>query len=255
MKEQNFLSDTSKNMTKYKLRAFIAAALFLAGTPVWAADAPNVLPFRPGETIQYDIKKLKMRVGQASLTFHGLVPLDGQNALLITFTGQGLKFFDKEKIYVDPRTFLPQRVERDLNIFGKKEKIVEYYNPREGSVRIVKTAKGETTEQVIKRSVPLDNIYCFIFRYRAMGKFTAGESIQIHLPTKDMQFQAQNPQMLQLGDKEIETYYMQSDPAQYRVWFDTGTHKIPLRIDGAIGFGKTAMILRSYAASNALTSQ
>lgn len=235
-------------MTGYNPRAFLLAIVLAAACAgsALAADAPGALPFRPGETIQYDIKKLKMRVGQASLTFHGLVSLDGESAFLITFTSQGLKFFDEEKIYVDPRTFLPRRVERDLNIFGKKERIVEHYNAREGTVRIVKTAKGKTTEQVIKRSVPLDNIYCFIFRYRAKGKFAPGETFQIHLPTKDVQFQAQEPRGLQVGEKEIAAHYLQSDPAQYRVWFDPGARKVPLRIDGAIGFGKTAMILRKY---------
>lgn len=235
-------------MTGYRPRAFLLA-IVLAGVcarTALATDAPGALPFRPGETIQYDIKKLKMRVGQASLTFHGLVSLEGQSAFLITFTSKGVKFFDEEKIYVDPRTFLPSRVERDLNIFGKKERIVEHYNAREGTVRIVKTAKGKTSEQVIKRSVPLDNIYCFIFRYRVSGKFTPGETFQIHLPTKDVQFQVQEPKKLQLEEKEVVAHYLQSDPAQYRVWFDPGARKVPLRIDGAIGFGKTAMILRKY---------
>lgn len=242
-------------MTRYKPHAFLLTIL-LAGVcagSLHAADALALLPFRPGETIQYDIKKFKMRVGEATFTFHGRVLLEGQSALLITFTSKGLKFFDEENIYVDPRTFLPQRVERDLNIFGKKEKIVEHYNAQEGSVRIVKTAKGKTTEQVINRSVPLDNIYCFIFRYRAAGKFTVGETLQIHLPTKDVQFQVQKSRRLQLEDKEVDAYYLQSDPAQYRVWFDTGAHKVPLRIDGAVGVGNATMILRSYAASNALT--
>ena len=243
-------------MIGYKARAFFLGILLTAVCAgfLQAADAPSTLPFRPGETIQYDIKKLKMRVGQASLTFHGLMSLEGQSALLITFTSEGLKFFDEEKIYVDPRTFLPLRVERDLNIFGKKEKIVEHYNGREGTVRIVKTARGKTTEEVIKRSVPLDNIYCFIFRYRITGKFTPGEAFQIHLPTKDVQFHVQNPRELQVGENKIPAHYLQSDPAQYRVWFNKGGHKVPLRIDGAIGFGNTAMILRSYTASNALTS-
>ena len=244
-------------MTGCKPRAFLLTIL-LAGVcagSLHASDAPTPLPFRPGETIQYDIKKLKMRVGQASLTFQGLVSLEGQSVLLITFASQGLKFFDEERIYVDPQTFLPKRVERDLNIFGKKERIVEYYNAQEGSVRIVKTAKGKTTEQVIKHFVPLDNIYCFIFRYRAAGKFTIGETLQIYLPTKDVQFQVQKPRKLRLEDKKVDAYYMQSDPAQYRVWFDTGAHKVPLRIDGAVGFGSTAMILRSYTTSNSLTSR
>ena len=79
---------------------------------------------------------------------------------------------------------------------------MEHYNAREGTVRIVKTAKGKTTEQVIKRSVPLDNIYCFIFRYRVSGKFTPGETFQIHLPTKDVQFQVQKPRGLQVREKK-----------------------------------------------------
>ncbi len=242
-------------MTASSLRSLFLAALFFTGTPAWAAESRTPLPFRPGETAQYDIKKMAMRVGQATLTFHGLVALEGQNAFLITFTSKGMKFFDEEKIYVDPRTFLPKRVERNLNIFGKKERIVEHYNAGKGTVRIVKTARGKTTEQVINRSVPLDNIYCFIFRYRAAGKFTPGEALQIYLPTKDVQFQVQENRIVQLEDKEVDAYYMQSDPAQYRVWFDKGAHKVPLRIDGAVGFGKTAMILRSYTASNALTSK
>lgn len=241
-------------MTASSLRSLALAALFLVSTPVSAADAPAKFPFNPGETIHYDIKKFKMKVGEATLSFHGLVSLEGQSALLITFTSKGLKFFDEEKIYVDPRTFLPKRVERDLSIFGKKEKIVEHYNAKEGTVRVVKTARGKTTEQVIKHSVPLDNIYCFIFRYRIMGKFAIGENLLVHLPTKDVQFQVQKPRKLQLEDREVDVCYMQSDPAQYRVWFDTGAHKVPLRIDGAISFGNTTMILHSYTVSNSLTS-
>ena len=243
-------------MTGSKLCS-IALAVLLSG--IWggslcAEDVLAAFPFPPGETIRYDIKKLGIKAGEATLVFHGMVSLQGHPMFLITFTSNGLKFFDEEKIYLDQRTFLPKRVERDLNIFGKKEKIIEYYNIREGSVRIVKTAKGETTIQVIKRSVPLDNIYCFIFRYRAFGKFTQGEEFQIHLPTKDVQFQVQAPRRLQVREQEMDAWYMQSDPAQYRVWFDKRGRKVPLRIDGAIGFGNTAMILRSYTASNALTS-
>lgn len=236
-------------MIARNLRSLVLVTLLSCVCPgsVRAAEAPAAFPFSPGETIQYDIKKLALKVGEATLTFHGLVSLEGQGMFLITFNSKGLKFFDEEKIYLDPRTFLPRKVERDLNIFGKKEKISEYYNFPEGSVRIVKTAQGKTTEQAIKRSVPLDNIYCFIFRYRASGNFAAGETLQIHLPTKDVQFQTQKIRRLQINDKEVAAYYMQSDPAQYRVWFDTGTHKVPLRIDGAMGFGKTAMIIKQYA--------
>ena len=121
-------------MIVFNLRSSVVA-IVLAGICAGAAQATDALeafPFRPGETIQYDIKKLAVKAGEATLTFQGLVSLEGQSAFLITFASKGLKFFDEEKIYLDPPTFLPKRVERDLNIFGKKEEIIEYYNAQEG---------------------------------------------------------------------------------------------------------------------------
>ena len=235
-------------MIVFNLRSSVVA-IVLAGICAGAAQATDALeafPFRPGETIQYDIRKLNINWGEAAMTFHGVASLDGRPELLITVTSKGLKFSDVERIYFDPQNFLPVRVERDLDIFGKKEKITEYYDAARGTVRIVKTARGKTTGQIITRPGPLDNMYCFIFRYRMSGKFQAGEKITIHLPTRDVQFQMIGDQPLRVNGQDINTRYMQSDPAQYRVWFAADSRRVPLRIDGAVGIGKTAMIIKHY---------
>jgi hypothetical protein len=235
-------------LKKTIISLFFFTTVVSSGMPNLATTAEGVLkvPFAPGETIIYDIKKLAVKVGQAVMVFKGQVSWKGQETLLITLTSKGLIFFDDEKIYLDPRTFLPLCVERDLNIFGRKEQIVEHYGPGNGTVRIVKTVKGETTEQVIQKRHPLENVYGFIYRYRLQGAFTAGEQTAVHLPTADVDFIFRGFDTMALSGRQAEAYYVESLPKKYRVWFDTGPARVPLRIDGAVGFGKTAMVMKEY---------
>ncbi len=228
------------------MRVLLLSFLFasIGAQPTGAADTPVALPFSVGETIQYDIKRFNLKWGETTITFHGLVALEGQAVFLMTVASKGLKFFDEEQIYFDPETFFPIRVERDLNIFGKKEKITEYYDAEQKTLKIIKMAKGQTIEQAIARPHALDNLYCFIFRYRRTGKFEAGERIMIHLPTRDVQLELGDVQILRLGGRKIPTYFMRSDPPQYRVWFAADNRRMPVRIDGAVGVTKAAMIIK-----------
>lgn len=210
--------------------------------PSLAAEAP----FAPGEVVKYTIKKMGMKAGKAQVTFKGDVDLDGRKLKLIVFRSEGFNFWDEEKIYVDPESFLPVRVERDLNIFGKKEKIIEYYSPPNGKIRIVKTASGKTTEEILDKDKAVENIYGFIYRYRMQGDFAQGRSLNIMLPTKEVTIQVKKRQTIKAGGQTYEAYYMESDSKEYRLWFDASEHHIPLRIDGAVGFGKTAMVMEEY---------
>ena len=138
-------------------------------------------------------------------------------------------------------------VKRDLNIFGKKEKITEYYDQKKGEIKIVKTAKTVTVDQVIKKVPPIENIYGFIYRYRQNGDFKdQEESFNLHLPTKDITIKNFGKKKLRMDKNEEDTFYMQSDPRQYSIWFASGKNKIPLRIDGAVGLNQTSMILNEY---------
>lgn len=231
------------------LKVFIAALLISYPSSLKAQEE-SFLPFLEGEKIVYAIKKLGIKAGEAVLNFNGIKKLDGRDVYVITFTSQGFNFFDEEKIYVDPKSFLPVRVERDLDIFGKKEKITEYYEPDNERVRIVKTAKGKTTEQIIPKRGPIDNIYCFIYRYRRDGRFQIGDTLEVHLPTTDVTLSLVEEKKIKAGGRDFDAFFMQSTPKKYKIWFDSGAEKIPLRIDGAVGFGKTAMIMTEYFRSS-----
>lgn len=203
-------------------------------------------PSPASETIIYDIKQFGMTVGEAVWQSQGVVDLGGEKAYLMTFTSKAPQFRDEEKIYLHPQTFLPLRVERILNIFGKKEHIIEYYNAAEGSVKIRKTVRGKTTEQILRKGRRLENIYGFICRYRKTGKFVIGENMRIDLPMREVAFELIQREALEISGKNYNTYYLQSNPAKYKVWFDQSPERIPLRIDGTVGLGKTAMVMREY---------
>src|SRR5437016_1109731 len=102
---------------------------------------------KPGEKISYNVSQMGMKIGEATLTFSGEQSYQGKKAVLIVFHAKGFNFLDDEQIYVDPVSYKPVAVLRDLNIFGNKEKIEEKYS--EGHVKISKDARGGPSEQTI----------------------------------------------------------------------------------------------------------
>ena len=203
-------------------------------------------PYTAGETVNFIIKSLGVKAGEATLVFEGLQKLDNRDVYAITFRATSANFYDEEKIYADKETFYPVMVKRDLNIWGKKEKIEEEYDQRQGRIKIKKNAGTKTTEQIINKKGPIDNIYCFIYRYRKFGSFKTGETFQIKLPTMDVVMGLEKMDKLKMAGKTYETFFMHSKPKKYKVWFDTSDKKIPLRINGAVGLSDTAMIMVNY---------
>lgn len=204
------------------------------------------LPFKKGEVITFAIKKLGVKAGNATLTFEGATQIKGQPTYLIIFKAEGFNFYDEEKIYVHPETFAPVMVLRDLNIFGSKEKITEEYLSQEGKIVITKTTGENTTREEIKKQGQIDNIYGVIYRYRAFGKFTVNDKVDLRLPTRDVTLKIEKSLNMKAAGQLYNAFYMASVPSKYQVWFDAGAQKIPLRITGAVGMANTTMFMKSY---------
>ena len=240
MKERNFML---MDFLKIKIRLAFIVILVVALAFVNASNSEAAKMLKKGETFRYMIKKLGIKAGDASLEFKGEAEIAGRKALLIVFTSEGFNFYDQEKIYLDPETYFPIAVDRDLNIFGNKEKIKERYDALKGSVNISKMVKGELQEITIKKELPLDNLYCFIYRLRKSAKLEVGNSFDIILPTADVKIEVKDKVEFEAMNKKFKSFFMQSVPKKYRIWFDDSEEMIPLRIDGAVGFGKTSMVL------------
>ncbi len=200
-----------------------------------------------GETIEYTIKTwVGVKAGEAELRYHGNFQWNGKDVVLITFISRSLNFLDEEKIYADRQTLYPLFVERNLNIWGKKEKIQEFYDQTTGEVEIIKISGHRKHRQVLKRTAPVDNIYCFIYRYRRNGDFIIGDPIVMHLPTKDVHISLLKKTKLRVLGKMVPAFYMETTPAQYRIWFAQNAIRTPLRIDGKKGITNVMMIMRGY---------
>ena len=196
-----------------------------------------------GETFHYDIKKLGVDLGNATLSFKGEVKRGGRRYLLAIFKAEALNFYDEERIYMDPSTMYPVLVERNLDIWGKKEKIREIYDQTGFKVKVLKEANGKTTEQTLKNDAMIDNIYCFLYRFRRSGTFNKEKELELNLPTKDVAILYDGPAEVEAADKKHQAVHYKSRPEQYRLWFGASEGLLPLRIDGTVGMGKTSLIM------------
>ncbi|MFH0754986.1 MAG: DUF3108 domain-containing protein [Candidatus Omnitrophota bacterium] len=227
-------------MTKCKI--FLIALMAGVLIPALVQAAPYV----PGEKIHYAIKKAGVKVGEATLEFQGETYRDGKKSTLIVFTATGFNFYDEERIFVDGTTFLPQRVMRDLNIFGNKEQIMEDYDQAAGTIRVTKTAHGVTTEQVIRKDGVVDNIYGFIYRYRNQGQHKADETFDLKLPTMDVTMSQVKSMGFNAAGRMYQASLIRSVPAKYSIWMDESEKHLPLRIAGAVGIANTVMTMIEY---------
>jgi len=198
------------------------------------------------ETIHYSIRQLGYD-GQATLTLVGPRDYKGYRTILIVFKANGANFSDEEDIYVDPATYKPLFVERNfsLSVFGQG-KTLEDYASSKGEIDITKTDGDRVTHQVINKVGAVDNIYGFIYRYRKEGSFKMGDVLNMALPTKDLKIQLTKRVKLRIAGKSYDSYYMQSQPTRYKIWFDSSERKLPLRITGTIGFINSVMTMTGY---------
>ncbi len=231
-------------MIKCKLAAALAIFSFVVSMATVVMARP--VPFKPGETIRYSIKQAGVKVGAASLVFIGEQLLAGQKAVLIVFTSKGFNFFDEERIFMDPDTFLPRTIVRDLNIFGNREKITEDYDPTGAGIKVTKVADGKTTVATLTKKGAVDNIYGFIYRYRAQGEFIKGEKLALRLPTLDVMMENAGDVTFHAAGKTYTSALMRSVPAKYSVWMDKSDRRLPLRIAGAVGIANTVMTMIGY---------
>ncbi len=224
----------------------MAIVVGISSLSVAQEEQEEALPFRVGETIHYKIKKFGIKTGEAKLIFKGRTRINYRDAYLIVFRAEAMNFIDEESIYLDPETFYPIMVKRVINLWGKKEKISEEYFHDKGFIKIVKESNGETTDMSIRKEGPFDNIYGFIYRYRLKGKFEADEELKINLPTKNLEINFIEETQVKAVYQKTPAYYLESNPKQFRIWFDKSDDRVPLRIDGAIGFGSTSMVMVEY---------
>ena len=127
------------------------------------------------------------------------------------------------------------------------EHIVEEYNQEENSVTITKRpVSGAETQQVIQSDSPLQHMVSLIYNFRSKKEFLPDELIDINLPLTKLQFKFTAARSVKVPKGRFEAYQVQSVPRKYNFWLSQDDGRIPLMIDGVVGFAKTRMMLVDY---------
>ncbi|MBF0483706.1 MAG: DUF3108 domain-containing protein [Candidatus Omnitrophica bacterium] len=237
---------------RYVLLIFSCVSIFSAGYASAQTAVSQPLPFTVGETIIFDIKKLKITIGEAALEYKGLTEINGKQAQHIVFRAKATGFYDEENLYFDPQTFYPLKNFRDLNIFGNKQKIEETYFQDQRKVEIIDLSKDATDKLEIKKNGPIDNVYGIIYRFRMNGNAELGAKINSELPTKEVKFIISKINNIKINKQRYKAVFMSGDPKNFGFWFSDDKKRIPLKINGALGAISAVMEFKKYCESSCL---
>lgn len=187
--------------------------------------SPN-LPFATGEVLIFDVSIFFKNIGTTTMTYHGLVPDSTQPLIHITSITDVVGFYDVEEVYGDPLTFLPIRVERTIGNGEEPKRITEYYNPQEGSVRIVNEVTGEQTE-FIKKEKPLSNIILLYYYFRTLD-LEKGKKFKLTLPYEDVTMRVALEKKVEVPFGELDSYFLKCKPNILELYISKTADPLPL---------------------------
>ncbi len=213
--------------------------------PVIALPPKPKFPDRVGERITYDVMLGGMRTGQAVFHYQAKTELDSDQVNLFTFETKLMRFKDNEKIYGDPETFLPLRVEREISAWPKYEKIIEVYDQEKFALNIIKTESGKDYEQNFKKDSVIHNAIILPYMIRRMPELAAGWNFEANLPTQKFKIELTGIEDLKLPSGTFKAYHFKSTPERFEIWISEDERKIPLKIRGMSGVGYT-LVMREY---------
>ncbi len=180
------------------------------------------------ETIIYDLSPL----GYAQYSDLGAVEFCFRRVNLTVFETHVAGFHDKEKIYSDPESLMPLRVERYISYWFSKEYIVEMYLPRENELIITKFLKGKQAERsVFKSNGPIHNAILLPFSLRKMQKLETGWSYDIRLPA-EFKVRLVSVEDVNVPAGLFKAYRFTSNPAGFEIWITNDAAQIPVKIKG-----------------------
>ena len=160
--------------------------------------------------------------------------------LLLSSNAKLLKLLNltsKEKVFLDSKTYLPLRVERDVVFFGKKELITEIYDQEEGLVTLEKT-NSKVTEEKLYQDTPIHNILELLYFFPQGIELKSNGWIDFNLPTQKVKIKMVGARRLKINGESKDTYLLVGKGAKrFNLWLDK-EKRIPLRLEFITFTGK-----------------
>jgi hypothetical protein len=201
---------------------------------------------RGTEKITYDIKLYKIKLGSATLTCLPAVEVNGNLLDQIVFETELAHFKDIERIYSEPETYLPVKIERYILNWFKEERISEEYDQKNFTVTITKYKKDNKSDRlVIKKDSPMHNAILLPQQVRNVQNLEVGMLTVVNLPTRKFQIRLIAVEDVVVPAGTFRAYHFVSSPKQIEIWVSADIDRIPVKIQGIGKFGYL-MVLKQY---------
>ena len=217
-------------------------------THIDALKAAVVTRDYTGENVQYLLSPL----GRSEYNNLGLVDCEGTKANLLTLRSKVLFFEVMEKIYSDPQTLLPYKIECTTSKLWSKEYVTEEYDQKKFTVTIKRFKnKKLVSEKVIKSNEPIQNVVLFLFYLRRYPDLKIGWNFTARVPA-EVKPELISIKLVLVSKDEIITpagkfqaYHFKSIPNKFEVWFNVDEPRVPLKIlsKGLIDY---AILMKKY---------
>jgi hypothetical protein len=195
-----------------------------------------------GEKIFYNINPF----GKSEFSDEGLVTDQGRQVRLATFHTHIIGFDDLEKIYSDPLTGLPVRVERNVRWPFSKEYIVEDYD-QTNFVMVMRKYKGDrmVEEHTVKQTEPIYSAVLFPFSLRSVADPQIGMKVKTAFPN-EYEIVLNDLEEVKVSAGRFDAYHFVSQPHTFDIWISRDAKRIPVKIQGRGKFGGYTMKLHRY---------
>lgn len=194
-----------------------------------------------GERILYHISPM----GESEYSDLGVVDLKGTKANLVTFKTRVLSVEDTEKIYSDPESLLPIKIERTISNFWGKEYITEEYDQKKFSV-VIRKFKGTKLvhEQIIKANGPVQNAILLPFYLRGRPDFKIGWHFTARVPN-EFKLELSSIDEITVPAGKFQAYHFKSVPDKFEIWINKNAPQVPLKIQGK-GIFVYTLLMKKY---------
>lgn len=229
-----------KNM---KINELFIASVILLMTSLNnnSLKAENVIHDYGGESILYLISPF----GRSEYNDHGVVDLNGIKVNLVTLKTKILFFEDMERIYSDPESGLPYRLERVFSKLWFKEYMTEEYDQKNFTISRKKfKAKKLVNEKMIKGNKPIQNGVLLPFRMRGLSGLAIGWQFIATLPD-EFKFELASIEEITVPAGKFQAYHFKSIPDKFEIWINKNDPRVPLKILGKSIFG-CSLLMKEY---------
>lgn len=235
----------------YAVLAAAVAALFMTGlfrshrTGKQTGAVPglkdDLITRYAGEKISYQVKLGILPVGKAEFENKGVTDLDGIAVHLVNLRTTLARFRDDELIYCLPDSLLPVRVERNINFWPKKEKIIEEYDQSAFTLKITREEGKSRSGQVIKKDKAIHNAVLLPYYVRTVPDLKEGWRMNVQLPTHNFTVYLASLEEVKVPAGTFKAYHFMSEPRKFEIWISADEKRIPLKLKGTSSAGYTLL--------------